>query len=264
MAEIRKTTAQITETGKLAEGIYSIWLQPEAPEVAASAVPGQFVSVYCRDASRLLPRPISLCEIDREQGRLRLVFRVAGAGTRELSGRRVGETVEIMGPLGNGYSLRELPAEGARTVLMGGGIGIPPLLALAGALSGERTAVLGYRDSETFLRKEFGALGCRVIIATDDGSVGTRGNVIDAARAENVRGDMIFSCGPTPMQRGVKVYAAELGIPAQLSLEERMACGIGACLACVCRSTEVDGHSHVHNKRVCKDGPVFFADEIEL
>lgn len=102
------------------------------------------------------------------------------------------------------------------------------------------------------------------MIATDDGSVGTKGNVIDAMRAEGVQGDMIFACGPTPMQRGVKAYAAEHGIPAQLSLEERMACGIGACLACVCRSKEIDGHSHVNNKRVCKDGPVFMAEEIEL
>ncbi len=264
MADIRKTAALIEETEKLAEGICGLWLRPEAPEVAASAVPGQFVSVYCRDASRLLPRPISLCEIDRERGRLRLVYRIAGAGTRELSERKAGETIEIMGPLGNGYSLEGLPADGGHAVLMGGGIGIPPLLALARALPGIRTAVLGYRDGETFLREEFEALGCRVIIATDDGSIGTKGNVIDAARENAVRGDMIYSCGPVPMQRGVKAYAAELGIPAQLSLEERMACGIGACLACVCQSKEKDSHSHVHNKRVCKDGPVFFADEIEL
>lgn len=260
MAGMKKTTARIVEASALADGIYSMWIS-EA-EMARNAAPGQFISVYCEDKSRLLPRPISICEIDKEAGALRIVYRIAGAGTKELSQRKAGEEVAVMGPLGNGYELAGM--ETKRAVLIGGGIGIPPLVALAQALSGEKTAVLGYRDARTFLREEFEACGCRIVIATDDGSVGTRGNVIDAIRAEGVQGDMIFACGPAPMQRGVKAYAAEHGIPAQLSLEERMACGIGACLACVCKSKETDGHSHVNNKRVCKDGPVFWAEEIEL
>lgn len=280
MAEIKKVAARVGENTMLAPGIYSMWL--EGTDFAQRAVPGQFLSVYCGDKSRLLPRPISICEIDTEGGRLRIVYRVAGAGTKELSERKPRETVSVMGPLGNGYflergnsgdgknpppqkegNLSEAPGE-PHAILIGGGIGIPPLLALAQALPGQKTAVLGYRDNQTFLREDFEACGCRVVIATDDGSVGTKGNVIDAIRAQGVCGDVIFSCGPTPMQRGVKAYAKECGIPAQLSLEERMACGIGACLACVCKSSEVDGHSHVKNKRVCKDGPVFFAEEIEL
>ncbi len=264
MAEIKKVTATVGENTVLAPGICSMWL--EGTDFADRAVPGQFLSVYCEDKSRLLPRPISICEIDREGGRLRIVYRIAGAGTKELSGRKAGETVSVMGPLGNGYFLDMETAgrENPDAILIGGGIGIPPLLALAMALPGKKTAVLGYRDDKTFLKEDFEACGCRVVLASDDGSVGTKGNVIDAIRAQGVQGNMIFSCGPTPMQRGVKAYARQSGIPAQLSLEERMACGIGACLACVCKSKEADGHSHVNNKRVCKDGPVFWAEEIEL
>ncbi len=264
MAETKKITAHVGERAVLAPGICSMWL--EGVSFAKDAVPGQFISVYCKDKSKLLPRPISICEIDAAHARLRIVYRIAGAGTLELSERRTGEEIEIMGPLGNGYKIKNNtePLGHGRAILVGGGIGIPPLLALAGALPGEKTAVLGYRDANIFLKEDFKALGCQIVIATDDGSVGYHGNVIDAIRAQGVQGDMIFSCGPTPMQRGVKAYAGEQGIPAQLSLEERMACGIGACLACVCKSAGVDAHSHVQNKRVCKDGPVFFADEIEL
>lgn len=263
MTKIKKIAAKVGEVAVLAPGICSIWL--EEADFVKDAVPGQFVSVYCEDKSRLLPRPISICEMDRAGEKLRLVYRIAGAGTKELSERKPGEQVTVMGPLGNGYRMDIIKnLEGAHSLLIGGGIGIPPLLALAQALPGKKTAVLGYRDSGIFLKEEFLACGCEIVIATDDGSVGTKGNVIDAIRANALYGDQIFSCGPTLMQRGVKAYAAENKIPAQLSLEERMACGIGACLGCVCKSTEIDAHSQVHNKRVCKDGPVFFAEEIEL
>ena len=103
-----------------------------------------------------------------------------------------------------------------------------------------------------------------MVIATEDGSIGTKGNVIDAMRENHVQGDVIYSCGPTPMLRGVKAWGLTQVIPAWLSMEERMACGIGACLGCVCQSTEVDDHSMVKNKRVCKDGPVFLSTEVEL
>ena len=106
--------------------------------------------------------------------------------------------------------------------------------------------------------------GGKVVVATEDGSVGVKGNVLDAIREEGIEGEIIYSCGPTPMLRALKVYAEEKGIEAQISLEEKMACGIGACLACVCQSKDVDEHSHVHNKRICKDGPVFDAREVEL
>jgi dihydroorotate dehydrogenase electron transfer subunit len=101
-----------------------------------------------------------------------------------------------------------------------------------------------------------------VAIASEDGKTGTKGNVLDAIREQNITGDIIYACGPTPMLKAIKAYAEEHGLEAQISLEERMACGIGACLACVCKSQEVDHHTYVHNKRICKDGPVFDAKEV--
>ena len=147
--------------------------------------------------------------------------------------------------------------------MIGGGIGIPPMLELAKELSCQVQAVLGYRDNSLFLKKEFENYGS-VYVATEDGSAGTKGNVLDAIRENGLHADIIFACGPTPMLKALKAYAGEQGIPCYLSLEERMACGIGACLACVCQSKEIDSHSHVHNKRICKDGPVFAAEEVEL
>ena len=253
--------ATITAVTELVEGIYSMWLL--APEVAKQAVPGQFISLYCKDTDKLLPRPISHCEINREEGTLRLVYRVAGAGTAEFSKMNAGDEIKILGPLGNGFPLDECGA-GKKAVLIGGGIGIPPMLQMAKELEGETTVVVGYRDANTFLLKEFEEAADHVVIATEDGSLGTKGNVIDAIRAEGVSGDVIYSCGPTPMLRGVKAWGLEAEIPAWVSMEEKMACGIGACLACVCQSTEVDHHSNVNNKRICKDGPVFLSTDIEL
>lgn len=260
MAKIQ-CMAEITETEELAEGIFSMWLQAE--EIAGQAVPGQFISLYCQDGDKLLPRPISLCEIDREQGTLRLVYRVVGAGTKEFSQRKTGDEIRVLGPLGNGFPL-EAGTQGKKAVLIGGGIGIPPLLQLSKELSGEVTVVVGYRNSDTFLLKDLQEAADHVVIATEDGSLGTKGNVMDAVRENGIRGDVIYSCGPMPMLRGVKAWGLEEEIPAWLSMEERMACGVGACLACVCKTTEVDDHSKVHNKRICKDGPVFLSTEIEL
>lgn len=255
MAQV-KIEAVVKSQEMLADGVYSMVLS--APEIAGQAKAGQFVSVYTKDSSRLLPRPISLCGIDKEKGELRLVYRVAGAGTEEFSRYEAGEKVQVMGPLGNGFPLKEKKA-----ILIGGGIGIPPMLGLMEALDCERTAVLGYRDNQLFLKDEFEAFG-PVYVATEDGSAGTKGNVLDAIRANGVEGAVIYACGPTPMLRAIKAYAAENGIECYISLEERMACGIGACLACVCQSKEVDHHSNVHNKRICKDGPVFAAEEVEI
>lgn len=253
--------AKVTAVTPLAEGIYSMWLL--APEIAAQAVPGQFISLYCKNKDTLLPRPISLCEINHSEGMLRIVFRVVGTGTREFSQMNPGEDIRIVGPLGNGFPVSECP-KGKKAVLVGGGIGIPPLLQLSKEIEGAVTVVVGYRDADTFLLKELESAADRVVIATEDGSVGTKGNVIDAIQNEKISGDVIYSCGPAPMLRGVKEWGLQQQIPAWLSLEERMACGIGACLACVCQSTGVDNHSNVHNKRICKDGPVFLSTEIEL
>ena len=254
-----KGTAAVAGQEKLAEGVYSMWIDTEP--VAAQAKAGQFVSLYSGDGARLLPRPISICETDTEKGRIRLVDRVAGAGTEEFSRYQEGDTVDILGPLGNGFPLEGMA--GKKAFLIGGGIGIPPMLQLAKELDCENQAVLGYRDGELFLKEEFESYAS-VYVATEDGSAGTKGNVIDAIRENGLKADVIFACGPTPMLRAIKAYALERGIPCYLSLEEKMACGIGACLACVCQSKEVDPHSNVHNKRICKDGPVFKAEEVEL
>ena len=127
----------------------------------------------------------------------------------------------------------------------------------------KKQIVVGYRNAQTFLKEEFEAAG-ELYISTEDGSVGTKGNVMDAIREQKLEADIIYACGPTPMLRAIKQYAEENGIECYISLEERMACGIGACLACVCKSKEKDAHSNVNNKRICKDGPVFLSTEVEI
>lgn len=255
----KKEWCTVIEQTQLQDGIYSMWIQTET--IAEGAKPGQFISMYCDDASRILPRPISLCEIDREQKRVRVVYRVAGKGTEEFSKLTAGDKIAVLGPLGNGFPLEK--AEGRTVFLMGGGIGIPPMLETAKQLKADKKIIVGYRDSNLFLKEELEAAG-EVYIASEDGSVGTKGNVIDAIRENALTGDIIFACGPTPMLRAIKAFAEEAKMECYISMEERMACGVGACLACVCKSKDVDEHSHVHNKRICKDGPVFEASEVEL
>ena len=262
-----RETARIIRQDPIADGVFSMWIRTEG---AQYAVPGQFVSLYTPDKRKILPRPISIAEVNRGANALRLVYRVMGAGTEEFSHLHSDQMLEILAPLGNGY-----PMQGGRCLLIGGGIGIPPLLELAKELSGENridgvsrpalsvTAVLGYRNDQLFLKKDFENYA-DVIIATDDGSVGTHGTVMDAIKEHEGSADVIYACGPTPMLRGVKQFAQAQQIRCFLSLEERMACGVGACLGCVVKTTGIDDHSKVHNKRVCADGPVFLAEEVVL
>ena len=259
--ERKKEQAKVLSQEMLADGIYSLWIETEA---ALEAKPGQFVSVYTKDASKLLPRPISICEIDKDAKKLRLVYRVTGekTGTKQFSELKAGDTVPVIGPLGNGFPYEK--AEGKKVFLMGGGIGVPPILELAKQMKcEEKQIVVGYRDAHTFLKEEFEQNG-KLYISTEDGSVGTKGNVMNAIQENALDADMIYACGPTPMLRAIKAYAEEKKIVCYISLEERMACGIGACLACVCKTKEKDAHSNVHNKRICKDGPVFLSTEVEL
>ena len=258
MAKVMES-ARVASQDKLADGVYSMWIETE--KIAKEAVPGQFISLYTKDNSKLLPRPISICEIDREKGLIRIVYRVLGSGTEEFSYYKEGDYAEILGPLGNGFPL-EAGAAGKRAFIIGGGIGIPPMLELSKHLACEKQIILGYRDT-MFMEDEFTPYGT-TFVATEDGSQGTKGNVLDAVREHGLSADVIFACGPTPMLKAIKAYARENEIECYLSLEERMACGIGACLACVCKSSEVDEHSMVHNKRVCKDGPVFRAEEVDF
>ena len=249
-------TCRIISQAEIAPGVHDLLLQADA--IAEKAVPGQFVNVYLDTNGKLLPRPISICEADAKSGTLRLVYRVAGEGTKLLARKPVGHPVRILGPLGNGF-----PLEGQNVFLIGGGIGIPPMLELAKRIPGDAQIVLGYADKNLFLAEELGKYG-PVYVSTDDGSRGTPGNVIDAIRANDLKADVIYACGPKPMLKSLKEYAARHGMECYLSMEERMACGVGACLGCVCESTDTDAHSNVKNKRVCKDGPVFRAEEIQL
>ena len=261
MEERKKEIAEVVSQEPLADGIYSMWIQTEASK---EAKPGQFLSMYTNDPSRLLPRPISICEIDKANGRLRVVYRVTGknTGTELFSRMNAGDKLPVIGPLGNGFPDEE--AVGKRVLLMGGGIGVPPILELAKQMVCEKKQlVVGYRDAHTFLKKEFEKNG-QLYISTEDGSVGTKGNVLDAIRENGLEADIIYACGPTPMLRAIKEYAEEKKIACYISLEERMACGIGACLGCVCRSKERDHHTNVHNTRICKDGPVFLSTEVEI
>ena len=254
-----KMKSTVIEQKMIADGICSMWL--DAKEVAVQAKPGQFISVYSNDKSRVLPRPISICEIDREKGTLRIVYRVVGKGTEEFSKAEAGDSFEILGPLGNGFPIEE--AKGKKVLMIGGGIGVPPMLQTAKEIEGEAIIVSGYRNQDLLLKEELESAGT-LFIATEDGSVGTKGNVVDAIRENQIEADMMFACGPKPMLRALKNYALEKGIPCWISMEEKMACGVGACLACICQSKDVDSHSHVHNKRICKDGPVFLSTEVEL
>lgn len=256
MEQKRKETAVVYKQQEIATEIYDMWI---TTSLAAQAKPGQFISVYTHDKSALLPRPISICETDREKNRLRLVYRVAGKGTAEFSTCKAGDRLDILGVLGNGFPVDK--AKGKRVFLMGGGIGIPPMLELAKAMDEKKQILLGYRNKDLFLEEDLAEYG-DVYVATEDGSVGTKGNVMDIIKAYSLHADVIMACGPMPMLRAIKKYAAENGIEAYISLEERMACGVGACLGCVCRTTKVDAHSHVHNARICTEGPVFEAGEV--
>lgn len=260
MEQKKKESARVYKQQQIAPGICDMWI---STTLAQQAKPGQFISVYTQDRSALLPRPISICETDTVNNRLRIVYRVAGKGTAEFSKYETGQRVDILGTLGNGFPLEK--AEGKRLFLMGGGIGIPPMLAAAKEIKNAASVdvIVGYRDKELFLADDLKKYAA-VHIATEDGSAGTKGNVMNVIAAEDLKADIIFACGPMPMLRAIKQYAAEKGIEAYISLEERMACGVGACLGCVVKTREVDHHSHVNNARICTDGPVYAAEAVEI
>lgn len=291
MAEKFEEIAVVVDQNALGRGIYDLTLK--TTNIAKAAKAGQFVSVYSNDKSKLLPRPISLCGIDRDEDTIRLVYRVTGenTGTEEFSKLVMGDKIRILGPLGNGFTVEP----GKKAFLVGGGIGVPPMLQLAKDINSgvvqttgavdtntqekgqteekqinghgkkicDMNIIMGYRDENTFLLDEFKEQADS-FVATEDGSVGTKGNVIDAINENGLEADVIYACGPMPMLRALKAYAMEHDMECYVSMEERMACGIGACLACVCKTKDKDAHSNVNNKRICKEGPVFNAKEVEL
>ena len=253
-----KVTAKVISQQEIAENIFDMWIETG---LAQEAHPGQFIGVFPKNKSTILPRPISICEINEDKTALRIVYRIAGQGTKEFSSFAAGDPVEILGILGNGFPSEA--GKGKKVFLMGGGIGVPPILQLAKELEAEKQVIVGYRDSNLFLKEDLDKYAS-VYVATEDGSVGTKGNVMNAIEENALDAEVIYACGPMPMLRAIKRYAEEKGIKAYISLEEHMACGVGACLGCVVKTKEVDHHSHVHNARICTDGPVFDAEEVDI
>lgn len=235
---------------ELTPGIYDFTVH--CPELSALAVPGQFAQILV--PGHTLRRPISICSIGRDT--LRFVFQIRGEGTEILSQYKPGDNIDILAPLGKGFPIDP----NKRTLLVGGGIGVPPLLAAAQALGEKATAILGFRTKElVILEDDFKAAGARVLIATDDGSYGRHGLVTDLA--EGVDFDVLLACGPGPMLRGAKALCESRGAEGYLSLEQRMACGVGACLGCAVALVDENGREYYGH--VCKDGPVFEAGRIK-
>ena len=241
---MKQTTLTVTENTRLADGIYRLRL---AGDTSAITAPGQFVNLKL--SGFFLRRPISVC--DWENGELTLIYKVLGHGTEAMTGMAPGTELDVLTGLGNGY---DVSRSGEHPLLVGGGVGIPPLYGLAKRLTAQGkcvTAVLGFnRESEIFLAEEFRALGAEVIIATADGSAGTCGLVTDGM--EGVNYTHLYTCGPEAMLHAVWQRCRTDG---QFSFEERMGCGFGACMGCTCRTKY--GH-----KRICKDGPVFWSQEV--
>ena len=218
-----------------------------AGDVSDITAPGQFVNIKLDGL--FLRRPISVC--DSEDGILTLIYKVVGKGTEAMSKMGIGEKLDVLSGLGNGY---DTSVSGDKPLLVGGGVGVPPLYKLAKKLIAEGKSVsviLGFNTKdEVFYKDEFEALGCEVRVATVDGSLGTRGFVTDAM--EGIDYTYFYTCGPEPMLKALFRATATSG---QLSFEERMGCGFGACMGCSCKT--VTG-----NKRICKEGPVLVKEDI--
>ena len=247
--------AKVLSSDVLAEGLIRIILS--APEIAAQAKPGQFIHMLVPDHAHVLRRPISLMAMDAHAGTLTLAIQPKGRGTQILCAAKPGDTLRCLGPLGTGFDGGD-----AKTIyFVGGGVGVAPICAAMDGFATETSrAFFGFRTA----RHAYGMTQapCAVTAVSDDGSLGERALVTKPLQEaiEARRPDLIMACGPTPMLAAVQQIAREQGIACQLSLEERMGCGIGACLGCNVKITRPDG-SWCY-KRVCKDGPVFDAKEV--
>ena len=240
---------RILRREELVPGVFSVWV--EAGELAEKAAPGQFAQIAV--PGKTLRRPISICEIDKARCALRFVFQIRGEGTEILARYEEGRSWDILAPLGHGFELGDCSR---KVCFVGGGIGVPPLLEAAKPFGANASAVLGFRTkAAAILLSDFERQGNRVILATDDGSAGFHG-LVTGCMPEDC--EAVFACGPTTMLRAVAAWAAERGVPCQISLEQRMACGVGACLGCACKLKAEDGGWRFGH--VCKDGPVFRAD----
>ncbi len=248
---------RILHQEEIAPGVYNCTLS--APRIAGAASAGQFVTVLCDGYQ--LRRPISICGFDGALGILRLVFEIRGKGTAWMAERKDGDILDLIGPLGHGF-----PLSGAdkRAVLVGGGIGTPPLLPVARFYGGNATVITGFRNAAAaILQADFEAAGARTLLCTDDGSAGFHGFTTQALAERLEEGDCeaVYTCGPKVMMKGVAELAAARGIPCYVSMEERMGCGVGACLGCTCKTRDDKGEPHM--TRVCLNGPVFNAAEVD-
>lgn len=236
----------VKQNRQIAQSVYEMVLEGDTSAVSA---PGQFVNVEIEGL--FLRRPISVCDL--EGSLLTLIYKVVGVGTQKLAEAGPGDRFSLLTGLGNGYDLEKC---GQKPLLIGGGVGVPPMYYLAKCLirEGKKPCiVLGFNtEQDCFYAEQFRALGCETAIATADGSVGVKGFVTDAIRQSNFDYDYFCACGPEPMLRAV---ADCCGCGGQLSFEERMACGFGACMGCSCKTK-------YGNKRICKDGPVLFKEEV--
>jgi len=266
--------SKILSNTEIAAGIYRIILQIDtaAADMVVAAEPGQFINLYLKDKSMLLPRPISICLAEKDQ--ITLVYRVVGNGTKELSTYREGDLLRISTPLGQGYSidsifqaLDEVDSDAKTIALVAGGLGIPPMVELAKTIQKRNTtikliAMIGFQ-AQPFLSEELGALCDEIHIATESGNAGFHGNVLQMMEMQGMEADYYLSCGPKPMLKALAEHCGKRNKPLQVSLEERMGCGYGACVGCTCKIAEKsDGIVKVKQKKVCKDGPVFFGNEV--
>ncbi len=243
---------RVADNKKLTETVRALTVEAEA--IARRAAPGQFVHIRC-GAENLLRRPISICDVSG--GAVTLVVEARGAGTDWLARREPEDVLDILGPLGNGFD-----TGGRRILLVGGGIGVPPLLYAAKKAAGVKRAILGFQTEHRILLEEEFKNACdEVFITTDDGSAGEQGHVTAPLKRLLDRGaaDAVLACGPRPMLRAVYELASQYGVPCQVSMEERMGCGIGACLVCACQTRE---NGQLHMRHVCKDGPVFRGEAV--
>lgn len=252
--------AQIVTKEQLKKDIFKFAIYSE--KMSSVALPGQFLEIRVNDdIEPFLRRPISIYNIDKEKNQLEFIFQVKGKGTDILSKRQVGDTISVIGPVGNGSFQFE---SYQKIAIIGGGIGIFPLYELAKQASktADVTTYLGFRSKDfVVLEDEFSKVSNQLVITTDDGSYQEKGFAIDFLKADcqTEKPDCIFACGPLPMLRAVRDFAIANHIPAQVSMEERMGCGVGVCLGCAVKNKHTEG-----NKHVCKDGPVFDVNDIEF
>lgn len=248
-------TFQVLKNIQLTQDIYDMTVH--CPEMAAQARPGQFAQLEA--SGHFLRRPISICRIDRAAGTLRFVFQRRGEGTAVLGQIQPGGALSIVGPLGRGFTI---PEQGT-VLFVGGGIGIPPLLEAAAQVGKRAVVLLGFQNAATiFLKEEFEALGAKALIATDDGSAGHKGFVTDllAEAIEQEKPACVCACGPVGMLKNTAAIGEAANIPVQVSMEAHMACGMGACLVCACKTRDEQGAEHYSH--VCKNGPVFDSREV--